>query len=353
MTAPREIAFCPGDVLAVSERLARMIASRRGRLDVAAAAGMSSLSNSAGVVDRTVRGKLVRMVPVIGMMDLRRDFWGYGTSTQAVDLAVREAAGNAKVDALVLLIDSPGGSVYGLTELAETIRAARQRKPVIAMVSGLAASAAYSTASGATRIIASPSSELGSIGVYTMHEDWSRALDQQGVAVTLVHAGEGKVDGNPYKPLSDAARADMLRTTRRYYETFVGDVAAGRRVPETTVVNQWKARVYGAAEAVRLGLADSIGSLDGALREAALMAGTHQALDVDVSLAMRARERLVTAEDRAHRAGEMVDLEESLRRRARARGCSLPSSEAVARDANLDAEVADRIRMRGRLGGGC
>ena len=112
--------------------------------------------------------------------------------------------------------------------MARAIREARARKPILASVNSQAASAAYWLASQATSVSITPGGAVGSIGIFMLHADMSRALDQAAVTMTLIAAGEGKTYGNPYEPLADGARAQMTARVNQIYDQFVGDVARGR-----------------------------------------------------------------------------------------------------------------------------
>src|SRR6202043_3845971 len=120
---------------------------------------------------------------------------------------IRQAAADPSIAAIVLDVDSPGGQGYGIEELGNAIYEARAAKPIAAVANSLAASAAYWAASQATEFYAAPGAEVGSIGVYTMHVDYSEALKKEGISVSYISAGRYKVEGNPYAPLDDAARA--------------------------------------------------------------------------------------------------------------------------------------------------
>lgn len=231
----------------------------------------------------------VSIVPIMGSLS-QRGGW-YGMSYEGIRTAFRNAMADGS-KAVVLQFDSPGGEVYGVDELASEIRAARgAAKPIVAAVDPLAASAAYYLASQADEIIVTPSGEIGSIGVYGMHEDWSRAIDEFGVTVTLVSAGEGKTDGNMFEPLSDAARADMQGAIDRYYAMFASAASKGRRVGVDVVRSQWKAKVYGAKESIDIGMADSVGTVDDAVRRAATLAQQRRAVAASVDLEVETRRR--------------------------------------------------------------
>ena len=194
-----------------------------------------------------------------------------GTSTERFTAQFRQAATDPNVKAIILNIDSPGGSVYGVPELAGVIRAeaAKGEKPVIAQVNSLAASAAYWLASAANEIVVTPSGEVGSIGVYTVHEDVSKMLMAMGVTPTIVRAGKYKIEDNPWQPLSDDARTYLQTLVDQYYEMFVKDVATGRSAatgskvtPAMVRAGYGQGRVLSAKDAVIEGMADRVASLD-------------------------------------------------------------------------------------------
>lgn len=223
-------------------------------------------------------GRGVAVIPVRGV--LWRDALGH------LGALLHAARTDPTVRAIVLDIDSPGGSVYGVSELAAQIRETRAVKPVIAAVSALGASAAYWLASQATTVVAAPSAEVGSIGVFTLHLDVSRALEAGGITPTFLFAGPRKIDGNPLQPLSPAAASQLQAGVDRYYRAFTGDVAAGRRVSLATAQGpQFGAgALLGAAEALRAGLVDRLGTLPAVLED--LARGGARASSVP---AMRAR----------------------------------------------------------------
>jgi HK97 family phage prohead protease len=208
----------------------------------------------------------VAILPVYGTiaqrMDLFMEFSG-GTSCQSLSAAFRAALADSSVKAIVLDVDSPGGTVSGVPELAAEIMAARGTKPVIAVANSMAASAAYFIAACADELVVTPSGEVGSIGVYSGHEDMSEMLEKAGVKITLVSAGDFKTEGNPYEPLSDAARADMQSHVDGYYKMFVAAVAAGRKTTIADVLENFgQGRMLMAKDAVKVGMADRIGTLD-------------------------------------------------------------------------------------------
>jgi signal peptide peptidase SppA len=185
------------------------------------------------------------------------------TSTARLARAVQLAAADPQIGGIVLDVDSPGGSVYGLQELGDAIHAAREAKPIAAVANSLAASAAYWTASQAAELFAAPGAEVGSIGVYTMHTCIDDLLRQKGVAVELIAAGKFKTEGNPYGPLTDEARAHIQESVDQYYDSFVRAVARGRGVSLKAVrEGMGEGRVLQPDAAKAEGMIDGILTLD-------------------------------------------------------------------------------------------
>ena len=208
-----------------------------------------------GIAIIPVRGTIT---PRSGMMAM---LFG-GTSTETLGLQVRAMVADDSIGTIVLDIDSPGGMVAGVTELAATLRAARAVKPLIAVANNMAASAAYWIGSQATEFVATPSAMVGSIGVLMEHEDDSGLLAQAGIAVTLISAGRYKTLGNPYEPLSDDARAEIQALVDGAYGMFVADVAAGRGVKANAVRSGYgEGRVLTPAAALEAGMVDRIATL--------------------------------------------------------------------------------------------
>jgi ClpP class serine protease len=163
------------------------------------------------------------------------------------------------VHGIALEIDSFGGEVAGVFDLADAIRAARSAKPVWAFVVEHAFSAGYALASQADRIILPRTGAVGSIGVVVMHADLSGQLSDAGVTVTLIHSGTHKVDGNPYAPLPDPVRARIQGEIDSIRTLFAQTVAAGRgRSMNIDAALATEAECYRGAEAVAAGLADEV-----------------------------------------------------------------------------------------------
>jgi len=262
-----------------------------GITEIRALAGLRGQVYGRAKSGRQVGGS-VAVVPILGMLTQRGDLVNSAetVSTTAVGDDIRDLAADESVSAIVLEMDSPGGEVYGVPEAAARVRGARASKPVLAVANSLAASAMYWIGSQADELIVTPSGEVGSIGVFALHEDVSEALAAEGVKVTLISAGKYKTEGNPYEPLTDEARATTQQGVDRFYDMFVRDVAKGRRVEISVVRDGFgEGRVVGAREAVRLGMADGIGTLEDGIRRAVAMAQDRRspraAVDVPIVVA--------------------------------------------------------------------
>ena len=208
-------------------------------------------------------GRSIAVLPLYGLLMHRTHVAArFGaTPLELVTTVVRQILATPAVTTLVFDIDSPGGQVAGLQELAAELRKPRQTR-VVAVANDLAASGAYWIASAADELVVTPSGMVGSIGIVAAHQDFSKFDEQLGVKTTLISAGDGKTDANTFEPLTDRARAELQRTINRFYRTFVDDVSQGRRVSPVRVNREWRAKVFTAAEAMDHGLVDRIGTLD-------------------------------------------------------------------------------------------
>lgn len=181
------------------------------------------------------------------------------TSYEGIAAQLQAALADPGVRGIALDIDSFGGEVAGAFDLADRIRAARAQKPIHAFVAEHALSAGYVLASQADHIILPRTGAVGSIGVVALHTDMSGALDQKGIAVTLIHAGAHKIDANPYQPLPEAVHDQMQRGLEVVRFLFAETVAAGRgdRLTHAAALAT-EAAVFRGADAISAGLADEI-----------------------------------------------------------------------------------------------
>ena len=204
----------------------------------------------------------VAVIEVSGVLVHRGAWIGQSsgqTSYEGIAAQLGAAASDPGVRGIALEIDSFGGEVAGVFDLADAIRAARLAKPMWAFVAEHAFSAGYALASQADRIILPRTGAVGSIGVVVMHADLSGQLSDAGVTVTLIHSGAHKVDGNPYAPLPDPVRARIQAEIDSIRTLFAQTVAAGRgRRLTANAALATEAECYRGAEAMAAGLADEV-----------------------------------------------------------------------------------------------
>lgn len=208
----------------------------------------------------------IAVIPIYGTIVPRANIvtaYSGGTSVQQLAANFDAAVQNDDVAAIVLDVDSPGGSVSGIEEMAQRIRRARGTKPIHAVSNFQMASAAYYLGSQADEVVVSPSAEAGSIGVFMIHTDVSAAAEKAGIKHTVIKAGRYKAEGHPYEPLGEEAEAALQAEVEEYYDLFVAAVAKGRGVKESAVRNGFgEGRCLSAKRAVKEGLADRVATLE-------------------------------------------------------------------------------------------
>ena len=211
------------------------------------------------------------------------------TSTERLAGLVRAYAADPAVESIVLDVDSPGGSVFGVHELADAIASVRGSKPIVAVANSMAASGAYWVASQADEIVITPSGMVGSIGVIVPHLDLSGAYEKAGIKKEFVTAGKYKAEGADTGPLDDEARANLQQTVDAYYAAFTKAVAKGRGKPIDAVRGPdfGEGRVKVARDAIASGMADRIGTFEETIarlhkRRAPAMTGSRAAAEISI-----------------------------------------------------------------------
>jgi signal peptide peptidase SppA len=210
-------------------------------------------------------GKVV-VLPMVGTMTQRADIMTEHSgmlSTDTFGRMIEGFANDPSVKSIILDIDSPGGSLFGLQELTGKIREASSKKRVVAVANSLMASAAYWTGSAATKVYGAPGSLVGSIGVISTHIDHSVALEQEGIKYTFVTAGKYKALGNSTEPISEETLAYMQGLVDQGYDQFLGAVSKNRGVSKSTVKSDYgQGKVLTAKDALKAGMIDGIRTLD-------------------------------------------------------------------------------------------
>jgi ClpP class serine protease len=224
--------------------------------------------NATGSHARSTRESMptARSVAVIPIMGTLTEYGSWGTTSlaeisQQFDAAMRSSS----VGSIVLAFDSPGGTVPGVPELAAKIRKSRNLgKQIVSVAASEAASAALWIATAAGKFYMQPSAEAGSLGVWAMHVDESKALEQEGLDVTLIVSEQSprKVAAHPFAPLSNEDRNELQRRVNQTAEWFIEDMAKNRNVSTSTVRSRFgRGDMLRSEEAVAVGLSDGIAEL--------------------------------------------------------------------------------------------
>lgn len=217
------------------------------------------------------QGKIA-VIPLHGVMSQRMNMMSAmsgGTSTELFGAAFAEQVNDPDVKAIVFDIDSPGGSSYGVTELANLIMSARGRKPILAIANSVGASAAFWIGAAADRFYATPGAIVGSVGVYMMHLDVSKWAENEGLKVSYISAGKNKTRGNEWEPLSDEDLSHFQAMVDETYSMFIRDVARGRGVTPAAVRSGYgDGDVLMASPAKKAGMIDGIKTLAEVIDEA-------------------------------------------------------------------------------------
>jgi protease-4 len=208
----------------------------------------------------------------VAIVRLHGPIQGAGRTAESVELlqGLRESR---RVPAVVIDIDSPGGSATASDDLFLAIRRLNEVKPVVAAIRGLGASGAYLAALGARRIVANPVAVVGSIGVISVGPQAARLLERIGVSVAETRAGRLKGMGAPWRDATDEELAKEQAIVDAFYATFVERVATARDLDPDRVRELASGEVWLAPQALELGLVDQIGDIEDAVDVAAELAG--------------------------------------------------------------------------------
>lgn len=178
---------------------------------------------------------------------------GYDGIKRRIDYAMSDP----QIKAIMYVYSTPGGHVVGNFELADYMHSLKGIKPTAALIDAQAASAGYSLASTADYRYITEHSTAGSIGVLLPHVSQQQQLKNQGVKVDIIHAGNHKIDGNPYQDLSSEVRNKMQATVNTIYDRFTSSVARNLNIDEG-IIRDTQADIYMGKEAVDIGLADEL-----------------------------------------------------------------------------------------------
>ena len=225
-------------------------------------AGPTPSMQSGSVAVISISGTLMKNPSII-----ERVFFG-ATDMGDLTASVNAAASDKSISGIVLNISSPGGTVAGTPELAGAVSSANQKKPVLAYVDDLAASAAYWIASQAREIYASRQAVVGSIGVRMTMYDMSKAYEQAGVKVIPIDTGKFKSAGLAGTEITDEQKAMYQAIVDSHFRDFKAAVMKGRGMDETKFGAVADAQIFTASAARTVGLIDGISSLSEVIKAA-------------------------------------------------------------------------------------
>jgi signal peptide peptidase SppA len=211
----------------------------------------------------SVREDGIAVVPVEGVLARKPDvfelFYGVEDSSNVLDM-VESAARNPDVRGVLLAVDSPGGFLTGGPEIADAVKATGKQKPVVAWVGGTMASLAYYIGSQASQVVASRSAQVGSIGVFTTHVDYTKLLESAGIKIEVIKNKEAdfKAAGIMGTALSDEQRTHIQERIQTSFKDFKRAVKAARPRIED---NAMRGQVFSGIEAKAAGLVDRVGDM--------------------------------------------------------------------------------------------
>lgn len=199
----------------------------------------------------------------------------------SINRALKEARKNDKIKAVVLRVNSPGGSALTSDIIWREIELTKKVKPVIVSMGDVAASGGYYIACNANKIFAEPGTITGSIGVFGMVPNFKKVADKFGVNAEAVKTHENATGYSVFEEMSPKYKQTLTESIEIIYDTFISRVAAGRKMDKTKVDEIAQGRVWTGTMAKQLGLVDELGSLDDAIAYAAKLVKTD---DYKVSL---------------------------------------------------------------------
>jgi len=244
------------------------------RMDVAALDAMAARGRNAADNRRAARNERrifaaqdgIAIIPITGTLTKT---WGLDpysgmTGYDGIREKVLAAMEDDDIDGIFLDIDSPGGAVAGCFDLVDIIYASSAKKggkPIYAIANEQMCSAAYAIGSAADKVFTPRTGEVGSVGVITLHADYSKALDKDGVKVTVLRAGAHKAEGSPYEPLKPEVAARIQETIEDMRSIFIDTVARNMNMTKKAV-RETEALTYIGEKATGIGFATAVASTD-------------------------------------------------------------------------------------------
>ena len=211
--------------------------------------------------------------PQIGILQIK----GIILDAEEYLMAIKEMAKKKSIKAIVVRIDSPGGSVGASQEIFEELKKTRNLKPVIVSMGSVAASGALYVALGGTKIFASPGTITGSIGVVLEIPNIEKLLKKIGIESETIKSGAYKDTGSIYRPLTPEEKKYLTKKVKLIHDQFIKAISEERKISIEKVKSFADGRIFTGEEAKSLGLVDKIGNFWDAVEEAKKMAKISEA----------------------------------------------------------------------------
>lgn len=213
----------------------------------------------------------IALIGIYGYISQKPSIWtylGFETSSEDIGRQIDSAIADKSIGAIVIDVDSPGGTVVGLTAISDKIYEARNIKPIVAISNSLMASAAYFIGSAASEIVATADSQTGCIGSIGVVQTAAKFFADNGIENTVFRSEQFKGEGNPYEPLTEEAKAYFQKTVDEYGNIFVEAVARNRGKTKSDIKQNFgQGRTFNAKEAKAVGMIDRIGTLEQVINE--------------------------------------------------------------------------------------
>ena len=214
------------------------------------------------------KGEKISVIKLDGIISdsASSSFLRDSTSSNAVLDLIVKATKDQNVKAIVIRINSPGGTVAASQELYKAVINARKKKPVVITMGDIAASGGYYISSAADAIFANPGTLTGSIGVITSYLNFYDLLNKIGVKGVVIKSGNYKDIGNPTRPMTPEERKILQALLDDTYDQFLSDVAKGRNIQKSTIAKIAQGLIYTGKQAKKIGLVDRLGDYNQAIQ---------------------------------------------------------------------------------------
>lgn len=219
-------------------------------------------------------GDKIAVIPIEGVIGAS-DTFNDGVYPDEIISYIEDANKKNNIKAIILNINSPGGTVVASEEIANAVK--KSKKPVVALIHEVGASGAYWIASASDKIVASPMSVTGSIGVTGSYLEFSKLMEKYGVTYNILKAGEYKETGSLYKELTPKEKEALQGTIDKIYYYFIDQVSINRNLTKARVKEVATGNIYLGQEAKNIGLIDELGDKDTAVKIAKELANIKEA----------------------------------------------------------------------------